>query len=85
VTTTHAPLAEKVQRKMRNGVAQLAAAGSSWIGRKVSISATRPADERPRNKPVRPQAAPSAAAAQTRIVSMTQFGLRENLLDLSKG
>jgi hypothetical protein len=29
VTTTHALLAEKVQRKVRNGVARLAAAGSS--------------------------------------------------------
>jgi hypothetical protein len=45
-------LAEKVQRKVRNGVAQLAAAGSSWIGRRLSISATRLADERPRNNPV---------------------------------
>jgi hypothetical protein len=45
-------LAAKVQRKVRYGVAQLAAAGSSWIGRKLSIAATRLADERPRNKPV---------------------------------
>jgi hypothetical protein len=47
VTTTHAPLAEKVQRKVRNGVAQLAAAGSSWIGRNLSISAMRPDDRAP--------------------------------------
>jgi hypothetical protein len=39
-------LAEKVQRKVRNGVAQLAA-GSSWIGKNLSISAMRLDDRAP--------------------------------------
>jgi hypothetical protein len=36
VTTTHALFARKVQRKVSHGVAQLAAAGSSWIAPEIA-------------------------------------------------
>jgi hypothetical protein len=88
VTTTHAPLAGKVQRKLRNGVAQMAAAGSAEI---LAISGCASLADGPRRPPAEipastPELRLSDPAAQTRIVSVVTFGLSPgNLHDLSKG
>jgi len=73
VTTTHALLAGQVQRKVSNGVAQLAAAGSSLDRQKIAASpAISAIDQRPHKHPCwDPGASPELrlrnAAAQTRI------------------
>jgi hypothetical protein len=52
VTTTHALLALKVQRKVSNGVAGLAAAGSSLDRPKIAaIPPLSAIDQRPRKHP----------------------------------
>jgi hypothetical protein len=92
VTTTHALLAGKVQHKVRNGVAQLAAAGSS-LDRQKFLQWRRCAsmNERPRKNAAEilalgPSCVSRSAAAQTRIVSVAGIRLdSRNLCDLSKG
>src|SRR5215471_5693622 len=77
VTTTHALLALKVQRKVSNGIAGLAAAGSSLDQAKI---AAVPAPQRARKHPcwhpgIRPELRFPRAAAQTRIVSVARIRL----------
>jgi hypothetical protein len=66
VTTTDALFAGKVQRKVRNGIAGLAAAGPSRHRQNIAAEILAPG----------PRAAPPTVAARTRIVSAA--GIRLN-------
>jgi hypothetical protein len=83
--TTHALLAGKVQRKVRNGVANLPPPDHLW--KILAMSAMR-LDERVLAEipGTRLELRPRTAAAQTRIVSVARIRLGpRNLRDLSKG
>jgi hypothetical protein len=82
VITTHALFALKVQRKVSNGIAGFAAAGSSWIDRNLgnscAISAMQLDDQYPRENAyfdpgIRPELHIANTAAQTRMVSGVEF------------
>jgi hypothetical protein len=84
VTTTDALFAGKVQRKVSNGIAGLAAAGSSRHRQKIAAIPAS-ASILPRSWH-RARAAPPTVAARTRIVSAAGIRLiTGNLCDLSKG
>ncbi len=95
VITTHAPFALKVQRQVSNGVAGLAAAGSSLDRQKARPSRAQRCkldDQRPRRTlaedpgSTRPELRIPGTAAQTRTVSVARIRLDPaNLCDLSKG
>ena len=86
--TTHALLARKVQRKLRNGVAGFAAGGSSSDRKRSPIRAfsATPHDGQRAERLLKSPAEPSpelripSAAAQTRVVSMAgiRLGSRES-------
>ena len=88
VITTHALLARKVQRKLRNGVAGFAAGGSSSDRKRSPIRAfsATPHDGQRAERLLKSPAEPSpelripSAAAQTRVVSMAgiRLGSRES-------